>query len=150
VIAIDLLPINPLPGAVLLPGCDFTKLETLERIENLLRSQSQHELSSETMPSETTKLKTIDLILSDMAPNATGMKDMDHPRIIKLARSALQFAAEHGKPESNFLTKIWDGTETESFESELETLYKKVIRLKPPCSRNDSSEVFLFAKSKRI
>jgi 23S rRNA U2552 (ribose-2'-O)-methylase RlmE/FtsJ len=85
-----------------------------------------------------------------MAPNATGMGDVDHPRITSLVRKVMSFAVKYGKVGSHFLTKIWDGAETPFVEEELSSIYERVTRLKPPSSRGDSKELFIFARSKKI
>lgn len=136
-------------GAIFIPGCDFTLPETQAKILSLLHVPDTDTLDMTTPLVKTEKPQLVDIVLSDMAPNSSGMAVVDHPRIISLARKALTFALNNGKTGSHFLTKIWDGNESNSFERELETLYSKVSRLKPPSSRGESSEVFLFAKSKK-
>jgi len=135
VIGIDLLPIDPLNGAVFLPGCDFTSSTTQDQIRRILSTQEN-------------KDGKVDVILSDMAPNASGIKETDHYRIIKLASSALEFALSYGKLGSHFLAKVWDGADTKKFEQRLTQHYKEVSRQKPNCSRNDSAEIFLLGKYK--
>lgn len=145
-IGIDLLGVDALPGAIFLPGCDFTSPETLQKICNLLAKQFDPEHGDKDIPVSQAQ---VDIVLSDMAPNSTGMHDVDHPRIMGLVRQALKFAIENGAPGSHFITKIWDGHETQKLEKELEQCYHKVGRLKPPSSRGDSAEVFLFGKGKK-
>lgn len=165
-----MLPIAPLEGAIFLGGCDFTRATTLERIREILKTRTkdknfQISTSKTDLPSETdikyenvdtTELDVInpqkylvDLVLSDMAPNATGQRDTDHPRIIKLVTKALEFAIENGKIGSHFLAKLWDGSETKMLESFVASHYEKVSRYKPPSSRSDSSEFFILAKYKK-
>lgn len=174
-IGIDLLPIAPLEGALLFGGHDFTTSETLEMIKEILRNkrtdqanktEQHHDVSSELdekviMPDikktergddETTAdidKPLVDVVLSDMAPNATGNRDTDHPRIIKLVEQTLQFTIENGKCGGHFLAKVWDGNETKRLESCISKYYDKVSRYKPPSSRNDSSEIFILGKYKR-
>lgn len=173
-IGIDLLPIAPLEGALFLDGHDFTSSDTLEMIKEILTNkktvetnikQDHHDDSSKSdeiiMP-DRKKVEgecdeaiadndkpLVDVVLSDMAPNATGNRDTDHPRIIKLVEQALQFSVENGKCGGHFLAKLWDGNETKRLESFISKYYEKVSRYKPPSSRNDSSEIFILGKYKK-
>ncbi len=177
-IGIDLLPIAPLEGALLLGGHDFTTSDTLEMIKEILRNKKTVETnmkkqhhnhdgsskSDEIIMPDTKMIKVeygepmvevdidkplVDVVLSDMAPNATGNRDTDHPRIIKLVEQALQFSVENGKCGGHFLAKVWDGNETKRLESCISKYYDKVSRYKPPSSRNDSSEIFILGKYKK-
>ena len=91
----------------------------------------------------------VDVVLSDMAPNATGQKETDHYRIVKLVEAALLFAIKNGKPGGHFLAKVWDGADMQKLESCVSKYYEKVSRQKPPSSRNDSAEIFLLGKFKK-
>nr|XP_045594871.1 rRNA methyltransferase 2, mitochondrial-like isoform X2 [Procambarus clarkii] len=88
VVAVDILAIYPLPGATLLGGKDFTQKETHQEILNILQGRK------------------IDVVLSDMAPNASGIKELDHENIITLAYSALTFAIQHSALDATFLCKL--------------------------------------------
>ncbi|XP_042206959.1 rRNA methyltransferase 2, mitochondrial-like [Homarus americanus] len=128
VIAVDILSIHPLPGAVTLGGKDFTLSETQQEILNVLKGRK------------------VNLVLSDMAPNATGTKELDHENIIALAYSALRFAIQHSDLQSTFLCKIWSGFRDRQLITDMEKFYRSVKVVKPPSSRCDSSEIFLLGK----
>ncbi|CAL4154151.1 unnamed protein product, partial [Meganyctiphanes norvegica] len=127
-IGVDLLPIQPLPGATLLSGADFTLPETQEQITNLLNG------------------KKVDVVLSDMAPNATGTKSLDHDLIMALAYSALRFAIHNSGRNATFLCKVWEGHRDKKLLEDLEKFYNSVKIIKPPSSRSNSSEKFAFAR----
>ncbi|XP_055327562.1 rRNA methyltransferase 2, mitochondrial-like [Paramacrobiotus metropolitanus] len=127
VIGVDLLPINPLPGAIFLQECDFTKPKTQQAVQDLLKGEE------------------VDVVLSDMAPNASGMREMDHDLIIHLCRTALQFALKVLAENGVFLCKVWDGRQLTDFVAELKQYFKMVRNVKPPASRDDSSEKYVLA-----
>lgn len=131
VVGVDLLSIHPLPGAILLGGKDFTQSETQQQLIGILQS------------------KKVDIVLSDMAPNASGTKVLDHESIVVLAYSALRFAIQHSALEATFLCKIWDGYKRKKLVTDMEKFYKSVKIVKPPSSRGDSSEIFLLGRSFR-
>ncbi|KAL1130722.1 hypothetical protein AAG570_011963 [Ranatra chinensis] len=128
VISIDRLPIYPIPGATTLGSCDFTKPETQEKIKKLLNGRQ------------------VDLILSDMAPNATGIKSMDHEAIIALAYSVIRFALLVSRVGASLVVKVWEGRELINLQKELHRFYKVVRLVKPPASRSDSAEKFVLAR----
>lgn len=163
-IGIDLLPIVPLNGAIFLSGSDFTSSTTRAKIQELLlescaKRVGRWDSKEQGHPDQNGSLgknfadtrigSQPDVVLSDMAPNATGHGGTDHERIMKLVESALQFALENGKTGGHFLTKVWDGNEIKKLENGLATYYEKVSRHKPPSSRNDSSEIFLLGRFKK-
>ena len=131
VVGCDLLNIEPVPGAILFSQCDFTLKESQQRILGVLGEQ--------------VRLK-FDVVLSDMAPNASGHKDMDHDRILHLSYSALRFALLHSNKESNFVTKVWAGPRVDNLARDLKTFYSKVDRVKPQASRKESGEIYLVAQ----
>ncbi|CAL8122486.1 unnamed protein product [Orchesella dallaii] len=194
VIGIDLLPIAPLEGAIFLDGCDFTSLESVQKIKDILAmnrkariigdssineevgigvrdgmvvgevgrdelkfgeevadkedtGEGGNEKNGESTNGDTNGL--VDVVLSDMAPNATGQRSTDHPRIVRLVESALVFAIKNGKSGGHFLAKVWDGSDVKRLEGFLEKYYEKVSRHKPPSSRSDSSELFILGKFKK-
>ncbi|ODM95658.1 rRNA methyltransferase 2, mitochondrial, partial [Orchesella cincta] len=179
VIGIDLLPIAPLEGAIFLDGCDFTSVESVEKIKAILAARSMDKVEGDqpyikeglqetaerevvegennnvNVKKDEVKSKSgemngmVDVVLSDMAPNATGQRDTDHPRIMRLVEAALVFAVKNGKPGGHFLAKVWDGSEVKRLESVMEKYYEKVSRHKPQSSRNDSSEIFILGRFKK-
>jgi 23S rRNA (uridine2552-2'-O)-methyltransferase len=128
VIAVDLLPMEPLPGVEFLQG-DFTTPETLEALRNLVGG------------------KPIDLVMSDMAPNLSGNRVMDQPRSMALLDEALLFAREVLRPGGDFLVKAFQGEGIDAFTRELKGHFKTVKTLKPKASRPESREIYLLARS---
>ena len=131
VVGCDLLDIEPVPGAILFSKCDFTLKESQQRILGVLGAQVQPKF---------------DVVLSDMAPNASGQKQMDQDRILHLSYSALRFALLHSYKGANFVTKVWTGPRVDNFISDLRKYYSKVERVKPQASRKESGEIYLVAQ----
>ena len=125
VAGVDLLPVDPLPPARLIQ-MDFTDPGCGDQLIDLLGGAP-------------------DLILSDMAPNTTGHKQTDHLRIVGLIEAAVDFAVEVLKPGGSFVTKAFQGGETESVLKLLKTHFADVRHVKPKSSRAGSSEVYLVA-----
>ena len=129
VIGVDIQHMAPVEGATILYNSDFTTLETQEKILKILEGRKVH------------------TVMSDMAPNATGLKSMDHELIIALCLSALKFSLPVLKDGGTFLGKIWQGNQQARLESLMKTFFKTVRVVKPNASRNDSAEVFLLARN---
>lgn len=127
VIGCDLLDIEPVEGAQLIPFADFTEDATQTKILELLCGRRP------------------DLVMSDMAPSACGSHSADHDAIMNLAYSALRFCLTNSAPGADFLCKMWSGARNDVFKSDLERFFKKVHVLKPRSSRGDSSEFFYLA-----
>jgi 23S rRNA (uridine2552-2'-O)-methyltransferase len=128
VIAVDLLPMEPIAGVDFLQG-DFTVPETLEGLRNLVGP------------------KPIDLVMSDMAPNISGNRVMDQPRSLLLLDEALLFATEVLRPGGDFLVKAFQGEGIDAFTRELKSRFKTVKTIKPKASRPESREIYLLARS---
>ncbi|XP_046751177.1 rRNA methyltransferase 2, mitochondrial [Diprion similis] len=128
VVAIDKLPIYPIDGAFVIGNMDFTTPQAQDKIREHLAGSS------------------VDLVMSDMAPNATGVKEMDHQNIVALAYVALKFALVVSKPEASFIVKLWDGGAAKNVEDDIRKFYKTVKVLRPDATRTESSEKFLLAK----
>jgi 23S rRNA (uridine2552-2'-O)-methyltransferase len=128
VIAIDLLPMEPIPGVEFLEG-DFTAPETLQALRNLVGA------------------KPVDLVMSDMAPNISGNRAMDQPRSMALLDEAVLFAREVLRPGGDFLVKAFQGEGIDAFTRELRRHFKVVKTLKPKASRPESREIYLLARS---
>ena len=126
VIASDILPIDSLPGVEFLQG-DFTEDAVLERLVELLKDRQA------------------DLVISDMAPNMSGMKDIDLPRVMYLAELALDLARTVLKPDANFLVKVFHGEGYEELQKALKISFNSVKVRKPKASRARSSEIYLVA-----
>jgi 23S rRNA (uridine2552-2'-O)-methyltransferase len=127
VVAIDLLPMEPIPGVEFLQG-DFTEAGTLEALRNLVGS------------------KPIDLVMSDMAPNISGNRTMDQPRSLALLDEALVFAREVLRPGGDFLVKAFQGEGIDAFTRDLKREFRVVKTLKPKASRPESREIYLLAR----
>ena len=128
VVAIDLLPMEPIPGVEFLQG-DFTPPETLQALRNLVGS------------------KPIDLVMSDMAPNISGNRTIDQPRSLALLDEALLFARDVLRPGGDLLLKGFQGEGIDAFKRELKRHFKIVKTLKPRASRPESREIYLLARS---
>lgn len=128
VLAIDLLPMEPIPGVEFLLG-DFTTEETLAAIRERLGGAP------------------VDLVMSDMAPNISGTRAMDQPRSMALVELALAFAEEVLKPGGNLLVKAFQGEGIDAFVSQLKSRFAAVKRLKPQASRPESREIYLLARN---
>ncbi len=132
VVGCDLLSIEPVDGAILFPGRDFTDRSTQLDILKALDG------------------RTPDLVMSDMAPNASGTHSFDHDAIVKLAYSALRFAVTACDPGADFLCKVWNGGRLEAVQADLDRFYRDGVKvLKPKSSRKDSAEIFLLARNFR-
>ncbi|XP_070581200.1 rRNA methyltransferase 2, mitochondrial-like [Ptychodera flava] len=128
VIAVDLLHIEPLDGAVSFDHSDFTSEKTQKMILEALQKP------------------TADVILSDMAPNATGIHSMDHENIIELCSSVFEFAKQVLRINGILLCKLWEGGLSGAFRKDLSQSFKTVKIIKPHASRKDSAELYFLAK----
>jgi 23S rRNA (uridine2552-2'-O)-methyltransferase len=128
VVAIDLLPMEPIPGVEFLAG-DFTAPETLQALRNLVGP------------------KPVDLVMSDMAPNISGNRAMDQPRSMALLDEALLFAKEVLRPGGDFLVKAFQGEGIDTFTRDLKESFETVKTIKPKASRPESREIYLLARS---
>ncbi len=90
--------------------------------------------------------KWVDLVISDMAPNLSGMKAVDQPKMMYLAELALEFATSVLKPGGTFLTKVFTGEGLDEYKKELRQHFAKIVVRKPKASRARSSEIYLMAK----
>lgn len=124
VIASDILVMDSLPGVEFLQG-DFTENEVLEALLGLIDEEGA------------------DLVISDMAPNMSGMKEIDQPRAIYLAELALDLARSILKPGAYFLVKVFQGAGFQEFHSEMQQSFKAVKSRKPQSSRARSREIYL-------
>jgi len=130
VIASDILPMDSIAGVVFIQG-DFTEEEVLRRILDALGG----------VP--------VDLVMSDMAPNLSGMNAVDQPRSIYLVELALDLAKRVLAPGGCFVAKIFQGEGFEELIREARTLFRQVSTRKPRASRPRSREVYLMAKDFR-
>ena len=130
VVALDVLEMDPIEGVAFIRG-DFSQATTLERLEQELTGRS------------------IDLVISDMAPNISGVGLVDQARSIGLAELALEFACNRLKPGGSFLVKMFQGSGVDEFRKQLALSFSTVSVRKPKASRDRSSELYLLARGKR-
>lgn len=130
VIALDVLEMEPITGVAFIRG-DFCETTTLERLEQELSGRG------------------IDLVISDMAPNISGVGLVDQARSIGLAELALEFARNRLKPGGSFLVKMFQGAGIDEFRKQLALAFSTVSVRKPKASRDRSSELYLLARGKR-
>lgn len=129
VIALDILEMPPLAGVEFLHG-DFRDDVVLSRLESALGDQP------------------VDLVLSDMAPNKSGVDSVDQPRAMHLAELAMAFGDAHLRPGGALLTKLFQGVGFDDYVRELRRRYAKVAIRKPAASRKRSPEVYALAQGK--
>ena len=129
VIALDILEMPSLAGVEFLHG-DFREDAVLSALEATLAGAA------------------VDLVLSDMAPNKSGMDAVDQPRLIYLAELAMDFADNHLRPGGTFLIKLFQGAGFDDYLRELRRRYAKVSIRKPAASRKRSPEVYALAQGK--
>jgi 23S rRNA (uridine2552-2'-O)-methyltransferase len=131
VIALDLLPMEPLPGVTFLQG-DFRTEAALEA----LRAEVGE--------------RAIDVVISDLAPNVSGVAAVDQPRAMELAELALEFAGECLVEGGWLVTKLFQGTGFGAFVDAARRRFRRVAVRKPKASRPESREVYLVAQGFRL
>lgn len=130
VVALDLLPMDALAGVEFLQG-DFREEAVLERLLDTLDGRE------------------IDLVLSDMAPNISGVRSVDQPRAMYLAELALEFAERVLRRGGALLVKVFQGEGFDEYLKALRERFGKVATRKPGASRDRSREVYLLARNYR-
>uniref|UniRef100_A0A336LL47 rRNA methyltransferase 2, mitochondrial n=1 Tax=Culicoides sonorensis TaxID=179676 RepID=A0A336LL47_CULSO len=128
VIGVDLLQPYPLEGAILLGNTNFTTESGQNKIKEILKD------------------KKLNVVLSDMAPKATGVRQLDQENIVTLCYSVLRFALQMSEENASIVMKIWSNGELKSLMENMEKYYKVVKICKPNASRSDSAEQFLVGK----
>ena len=124
VLALDLLEMAPVAGVEFVQG-DFREDAVLRELTLRLSGRA------------------VDLVISDMAPNISGIAVTDQARAMHLAELALEFASRHLKPGGNFLVKSFQGEGLDAFRKSMAAAFDKVVVRKPKSSRDRSSEVYL-------
>ena len=127
VVAVDLLPMEPLPGVQFIQG-DFREREVFEALIKALGGRKA------------------DLVISDLAPNISGIGVSDQARSIYLAELALEFARQCLKPRGSLLVKVFQGAGFTEFLRDMRKSFVKVGSRKPEASRGRSSEMYLLGK----
>jgi 23S rRNA (uridine2552-2'-O)-methyltransferase len=130
VIAVDVLEMAQVPGVTVIRG-DFQDEETLQAVERALEG------------------RPADLVISDMAPNLSGIATVDQARAAGLAELALEFALKHLKPHGNFLVKTFQGAGYDELVATLRRSFVELHTRKPEASRSRSSEVYLVGSKLR-
>ncbi len=130
VIALDILPMQGIAGVEFIQG-DFREDAVIEQLHQSLDGAA------------------VDLVLSDMAPNMSGVSVSDQARAMHLAELARDFAADHLKPGGVFIVKLFQGRGFDGFIKDLRKAYLRVSMRKPKASRARSAEVYALATGKR-
>jgi 23S rRNA (uridine2552-2'-O)-methyltransferase len=149
VVALDILDMKPVSGVEFLK-LDFLDQAALDRLKAVLGGNGQGKVHAKAQAKVQAKAQgKADVVLSDMAANATGHRQTDHLRIMALAEAAAQFAREVLSPGGSFLCKVLQGGTETSLLSELKRDFLSVKHVKPPASRSDSAELYLLARGFR-
>jgi 23S rRNA (uridine2552-2'-O)-methyltransferase len=125
--AFDILPMDPVHGAIFIQG-DFREDTALTQLDTALQG------------------RPVDLVISDMAPNISGIGVTDQARSMLLAELALEFSCQHLKPGGNFLVKVFQGDGFDDFVREMRKYFSQVLVRKPKASRDRSTEVYMLGK----
>lgn len=133
VFAMDLLEITPIAGVEFYQG-DFTTDDALDWLVEKLK-----------LPVDGVVHGTVDVVLSDMAPNTVGHKKTDHIRQMVLLEYAFDFAVRALKPGGTFVAKSFTGGTTNELLKQIKEKFESVHHIKPPASRKDSVEMFIVA-----
>ncbi len=131
VVATDILPMEPLPGVEFIQG-DFREEAVLHALLNRLNGRE------------------IDLVMSDIAPNISGMDAVDQPRAMYLAELAVDFADRVVRPGGDLLIKLFQGEGFDALLKDLRGRYDKVLMRKPKASRARSREVYALARGRKV
>jgi 23S rRNA (uridine2552-2'-O)-methyltransferase len=127
VFALDLLEMEPIHGVHFIQG-DFREDDVLSQLEEKLGE------------------RRVGLVMSDMAPNMSGVPLVDQARIMHLAELGLEFSRAHLKPDGAFLVKVFQGTDYETFLRSMRETFKTVAVRKPDASRDRSAELYLLGR----
>lgn len=130
VFALDLLEMEAIHGVQFIQG-DFREDAVLAQLENLLGDRQ------------------VGLVMSDMAPNMSGVHLVDQARVMHLAELGLEFSQAHLKPDGAFLVKVFQGSDYESFLKAMRAAFQTVVVRKPDASRDRSPELYLLGRTLR-
>jgi 23S rRNA (uridine2552-2'-O)-methyltransferase len=131
VVAIDLLEMEPVPGVAFVRG-DFSRGSGLAALATALAGRKA------------------DIVLSDMAPNMSGISISDQARSMELAELARDFAVLHLQEEGVFLVKVFQGAGYDEYLRSLRAAFRKVVVRKPGASRDESAEQYLLARGLKV
>ena len=129
VFSLDVLEMGALPGITFIQG-DFEEESTLTELRKKLGE------------------RPVDLVISDMSPNITGIAISDQARCMYLAELALEFSMAQLNSDGNFLVKVFQGSGFEQFMNTMRMSFKKVATRKPKASRGRSNEIYLLGLKK--
>jgi 23S rRNA (uridine2552-2'-O)-methyltransferase len=124
IIALDILPMEPVEGVVFLQG-DFREAEVLQRLADEMKGRQA------------------DLVVSDMAPNLSGIASADAARIENLVELAIEFSQQYMKPQGTLVAKVFHGAGYDPLVKRFKEAFRVVKPIKPKASRDKSSETFL-------
>ena len=130
IVALDILPMDPVPDVEFIQG-DFHDQAVERQLANFLAGTS------------------IDVVLSDMSPNLSGIASADAARSVLLAELAADFAAKYLQPDGAFLVKAFQGSGYSQYVERLKRTFRTVVARKPAASRESSSEMYLLARRLR-
>lgn len=130
VIALDILDMQPVAGVTFIQG-DFREESVLRQLEEKINKTP------------------VDLVIADMAPNISGVKDVDQAGAAYLTELALEFSKDWLKPSGNFLVKVFIGAGFEEILQNMRQMFDKVVTRKPKASRDRSSEVYLLGLGRK-
>jgi 23S rRNA (uridine2552-2'-O)-methyltransferase len=131
VIALDILDMTGIAGVTFIQG-DFREEAVLKQLQEAINN------------------KPVDLVIADMAPNISGVKDVDQAGAAYLTELALDFCVQWLKPNGNFLVKVFIGAGFDELVKTMRGHFDKVVTRKPKASRDRSSEVYLLGLSKKV
>jgi 23S rRNA (uridine2552-2'-O)-methyltransferase len=127
IIALDILPMEPVAGVEFIQG-DFREDEVLKQLEDMVGTRA------------------VDLVISDMAPNLSGVGIADAARIQHVCELAMEFSCAHLKPNGALIVKAFHGTGFSQIVESFKKRFRRVVERKPKASRDKSSETFLVAR----
>lgn len=130
ILAVDLLDMEPVAGIRFIQG-DFTDPELTDSLFDTMQGQ------------------TIDLVLSDMAPNITGIRAADQARTEAIQQSILHFCSQALRPAGTLLTKLFEGEAAQFMRAQMKSRFTEFAAIKPDASRSESREIFLLARGYR-
>jgi 23S rRNA (uridine2552-2'-O)-methyltransferase len=130
IVAMDILPMDPIRDVTFIQG-DFREDQTLIDLTKALDG------------------RLVDLVLSDMAPNMTGIDSSDQARIMYLAELTLDFCTTHLKPGGDLLVKVFQGSGYMELREAVTKVFETLLVRKPAASRDKSAEVYLLCRNKR-
>ena len=130
IVALDILPMDPLPDVEFIQG-DFHDEAVERQLVDLLAGAP------------------IDIVLSDMAPNLSGIASADAARSVHLAELAADFAAKYLQPNGAFLVKAFQGSGYSQYVERLKRVFRSITVRKPAASRDTSAEIYLLARQLR-